>query len=282
MKEKRRFLEPEDYIDPACPFCTEQYEKTPPVRSIPADRVIKKLDEHLSRSDYAAAERHLLYWLAEAEAGRDLRGEFLVRGELVGLYRKLGREKDSLGQSEKTMELVARLGMENGVDGATAMINRATALKAFGHAEESLPLFEKARAVYESSPALRPEMLGGLYNNYALALTDAGRFAEARALYEKALSVMEKAENGEPERAVTWLNLADLETAENGPEAAEEAVARCLGEAEALLDRPGIPRDGNYAFVCEKCAPTFAYYGWFMTARDLGRRAAEIYGGVES
>jgi len=279
MKEKRRFMEPEDYIDPACPFCTEQYEKTPPVRSIPADRVIKKLDEHLSRSDYAAAERHLLYWLAEAEAGRDPRGEFLVRGELVGLYRKLGREKDSLGQSEKTMELVARLGMENGADGATAMINRATALKAFGHAKESLPLFEKARAVYESSPALRPEMLGGLYNNYALALTDAGRFAEARALYEKALSVMEKAENGEPERAVTWLNLADLETAENGPEAAEEAVARCLGEAEALLDRPGIPRDGNYAFVCEKCAPTFAYYGWFMTARDLRRRAAEIYGG---
>ena len=278
MSGKRRFMEPEDYTDPACPFCTEQFEKTPPVRPIPADRVIRKLDEHLSRNDFAAAERHLLYWLAEAEAGRDLRGEFLVRGELVGLYRKLGREKDSLGQSEKTMELVKRLGMENSLDGATAMINRATALKAFGHAAESLPLFEKARAVYESSPAAGPEKLGGLYNNYALALTDAGRFGEARTLYGKALAVMEKAENGEPERAVTWLNLADLETAEKGPEAAEEAVSRCLAEAERLLDLPGIPRDGNYAFICEKCAPTFSYYGWFMTARELARRSAEIYG----
>ena len=278
MTGKRRFMEPEDYTDPACPFCTEQYEKEPPVRVLPADRVIRKLDEHLSRNDYAAAERHLRYWLAEAEDGRDLRGEFLVRGELAGLYRKLGRAEDALSQSERTMELVGRLGMENSMDGATAMINRATVLKAFGRAGEALPLFERARAVYESSPAVGPERLGGLYNNYALALTDAGRFGEARALYEKALAVMERAENGEPERAVTWLNLADLETAERGPETAEEAVARCLGQAEALLDTPGLPRDGNYAFVCEKCAPVFSYYGWFMTARELTRRASEIYG----
>ncbi len=278
MSEKKRFLEPEDYIDPACPFCTEQYEKEPPVRSIPADRVIRKLDEHLSRDDTAAAERHLLYWLREAEAGRDLRGEFLVRGELAGLYRKLGRREDALLQSAETMRLVEALRMENGMDGATAMINRATVLKAFGRAEESIPLFERARAVYEASPALGPYRLGGLYNNYALALCDCRRYPEARALYEKALSVMEQAEDAEPERAVTWLNLADLETAERGPEEAEEAVNRCLSEAERLLDAPGPARDGNYAFVCEKCAPVFSYYGWFLTAGELERRAKEIYG----
>ena len=278
MPENRRFMEPEDYIDPACPFCTDQYQKTPPVRSIPADRVIGKLDEHLSRNDYAAAERHLLYWLREAEEGRDLGGEFLIRGELVGLYRKLGRGEESLAQSERTMEIVRLLHMENGTDGATAMINRATALKAFGKPEEALPLFEKARAVYESAPALPPSRLGGLYNNYALALCDCGRFGEARTMYEKALTVMARCEGGEPERAVTWLNLADLETAERGPEAAEEAVNRCLTEAERLLNTPGLPRDGNYAFVCEKCAPTFAFYGWFLTAGELEKRAAEIYG----
>ena len=278
MPENRRFMEPEDYIDPACPFCTDQYQKTPPVRRIPADRVIAKLDEHLSHNDYAAAERHLLYWLREAEDGRDTGGEFLIRGELVGLYRKLGRGEESLAQSERAMEIVRLLHMENGTDGATAMINRATALKAFGRAEEALPLFEKARAVYESAPALHPSRLGGLYNNYALALCDCGRFGEARSLYEKALAVMARCEGGEPERAVTWLNLADLETAERGPEAAEEAVDRCLTEAERLLNIPGLPRDGNYAFVCEKCAPAFAFYGWFLTAKDLEKRAAEIYG----
>ena len=31
------------------------------------------------------------------------------------------------------------------------------------------------------------------------------------------------------------------------------------------------------AFVCEKCAPTFEYYGWFMTAKEIKRRSDEIY-----
>ena len=278
MTDTRYFMEPGDYIDPACPFCADQYLKEPPVRSIPADRVIGKLDEHLSRDDYAAAERHLLYWLREAEEGEDLRGEFVVRGELAGLYRKLGRREEALAQSARTMEIVRLLHMENGTDGATAMINRATVLKAFGRAEEALPLFEAARIVYESAPAVTPFRLGGLYNNYALALCDCGRYGEARAMYEKALAVMERCEGGEPERAVTWLNLADLEAAERGSEAAEEAVNRCLSEAERLLDTPGLPRDGNYAFVCEKCASGFAFYGWFLTAKELGKRAAEIYG----
>lgn len=278
MPAAKRFMEPEDYTDPACPFCTEQYEKEPHVRKIPLDRVIRKLDEHLSHNDYAAAESCLLYWLEEAEAGRDRTGELVVRGELVGLYRKLGRERDSLFQSEKTMEIVEALGLSDGLDGATAFINRATALKAFGHAEEAVPLFEKARAVYESAEAVGAVRLAGMYNNYALALVDLKRFGEARALYEKALAVLANGEGGEPEQAVTWLNLADLETAERGPEAAEEAVNRALGEAERLLDLPGLERDGNYAFVCEKCAPTFSYYGWFLTARELERRAEEIYG----
>ncbi len=271
-------LEREDYTDPPCPFCTEQYEKEPPVRRIPEDRVLGKLDEHLSRNDTAAAERHLNYWLEEARLGRDLRGEFLLRNELVGLYRKAGRTDECLAEADRVMELVAALGLENETAGATAFINRGTALKAFGRAEEALPLFARAQAIYEKVPGTDPFRLGGLYNNYALALADAGRFGEARALYEKALSVMEKADGGEPERAVTWLNLADLETAEKGPEEAEEAVFRCLDRAEELLDAPGLTRDGNYAFVCEKCAPVFSFYGRFVYAKEIAARAAEIYG----
>ena len=49
-------------------------------------------------------------------------------------------------------------------------------------------------------------------------------------------------------------------------------------EAEALLDTPSVPRNGYYAFVCEKCAPTFSYYGYFLTAEKLTGRAEEIYG----
>ena len=50
-----------------------------------------------------------------------------------------------------------------------------------------------------------------------------------------------------------------------------------LEAAERLLDDPALPRDGYYAFVCEKCAPTFDYYGYFLVADDLNERARAIY-----
>ena len=44
-----------DYTDPICPFCTDQFQKQPPVHPIPISRVLEKLDEHLGRNDYSAA-----------------------------------------------------------------------------------------------------------------------------------------------------------------------------------------------------------------------------------
>ena len=60
--------------------------------SIPQQRVVEKLDEYMSRRDYAGAERHLLYWLEEALAAGDKRGELMVRNELVGHFRKVGNK----------------------------------------------------------------------------------------------------------------------------------------------------------------------------------------------
>jgi hypothetical protein len=52
-----------------------------------------------------------------------------------------------------------------------------------------------------------------------------------------------------------------------------------LDTALALLNTPSVPRDGYYAFVCEKCAPTFRYYGYFLDGEDLETRAGQIYEG---
>ena len=88
---------------------------------------------------------------------------------------------------------------------------------------------------------------------------------------------MTKVENGELEQAITCLNMADTLTARDGDAVQENEINALLDRAEALLDTPEIPRDGYYAFVCEKCAPSFEYYGYFMTAQSLKDRAEEIY-----
>ena len=142
-----------------------------------------------------------------------------------------------------------------------------------------LPLYEKARAVYEAALPADDGRLGGLYNNMALALTDLDRYAEARALYEKALTIMREQPRGALELAITELNLANLAEAERGLLEAEAEIEARLDRARALLEEPSLPRDGYYAFVCEKCAPSFGYYGRFMDAQELKERSEKIYAG---
>ena len=77
--------------------------------------------------------------------------------------------------------------------------------------------------------------------------------------------------------AVTYCNLADLAAMEHGVERAEEQIREYLTTAERLLNTESLTKNGYYAFICEKCAPTFGYYGFFLTEKELNRRAEEIY-----
>lgn len=80
--------------------------------------------------------------------------------------------------------------------------------------------------------------------------------------------------------AISLLNKANLMEARDGLLDGDEAIGDCLEKAEALLNDPALPRDGYHAFVCEKCAPTFGYYGRFAFSRELEERAAKIYAGT--
>ncbi len=279
----------------------ESMEKIKPV---PQRRIADKMNEYMSRRDYAGAERHLLYWLAEAELGRDLQGQLMLQNEMVGHYRKTAQREKAMESAGKALELLAELGMENSISAGTTYVNVATACNAFGEYERSLELFGKARAVYENSSFVEPRLLGGLYNNMALTCTALSKYDEALALYEKAVSVMAKVPDGGLEQAITCLNMADTVEAWLGMEEGESRIFELADRAEELLDDKGrellrrpdgetsvletpgalkaLPaeekaRIGYYAFVCEKCAPVFEYYGYFLTADRLRETAEKIY-----
>ncbi len=272
------------------------------IRPVPQQRIIEKMDEYMSRRDYAGAERHLLYWLEEAEQGQDLRGQLMLRNELIGHYRKTADREHALENVEKALQLLDRLDFGDSISAGTTCVNAATACSAFGENKRALHLFENARSIYEADGNTEPQLLGGLYNNMALVCaalgkeekekTDAGPdrpgsvetgkeeprwFGQAFELYEKALGQMRQVPNGELEQAITCLNIADALEAQNGPEAAEHQIGELLDRAYDLLKTPSVPRDGYYAFVCEKCEPVFSYYGYFLAADELKRKAEEIY-----
>ena len=51
--------------------------------SIPQQRVVDKLEEYMKHKDYSGAEKHLLYWLQDAEIENDLRGKLMVCNECI-------------------------------------------------------------------------------------------------------------------------------------------------------------------------------------------------------
>ena len=269
-------LEKEDYIEPDCVLCGKPGEEAA-AKPVPVGRILDKLREYEDRSDWEAVERHLKYWLAEAEANRDMRGQLMLNNELMGYYRKQEKRDEAYEHADRAVELIGKLGMEDTVTAGTTWVIAGTVREAFGDPVGGLAFFEMARANYEKHLPESDARLGGLYNNMALALTVCGRYDEAESMFRRAIAVMGKQENGELEQAITWLNMADAAEAALGAEAAEETVEEYLDRAEELLNTESLPRNGYYAFVCEKCAPVFGHYGYFAAEAELMRRAKEIH-----
>ena len=242
-------------------------------------RLLNKLDDFLRQNNYGAAKDHLLYWLNEAKSAGDDRAILLINNELMGLTRKLGQRDEAVFYAEKALSQVQKMGIENNVGAATTYLNSATVFKAFGKANEGIYLFEKAREIYEKNLKSDDDRLAGLYNNMALALTDLKRFDEAKALYERALSVLQRVKGKEPEQAITYLNLASCAESELGLENAQEIIEENIEKAMECLEQSEDKISGNYAFVCEKCATVFGYYGYFYYENILKERYKRIYEG---
>ena len=280
MSKQLYGLAPEDYLEPRCVLCDEPYGKTPEVKSVPQQRIIAKMDEYMSRRDYAGAERHLLYWMEEARLGHDLRGQLMLHNELIGHYRKTGEQANAMKHIDAALALLEELDFQGSISAGTTYVNAATACNAFGENERSITLFEKAREVYEAAPSTKPDLLGGLYNNMALTYASLEHFDDAFALYKKALACMAQVPNGRLEQAITYLNMAETLEKKDGMEQAEEQIFAWLDQAADLLEAEDGPEPGYYAFVCEKCAPSFAYYGYFLEAQKLEAKAKAIYEGT--
>ncbi len=246
---------------------------------IPKDRVLEKLDSFLKANDYQGAKRLLNYWLSEADFIGDNHGKLLIQNELMGISRKLGEKEQAFKYAEDALFQVEKMGIENNVGAATTYLNSATVFKAFDMAESALPLYEKAKEIYEKNLSPCDERLGGLYNNMGLALVDLKRFKEAEDLYIKALDVMKALPEKEPEQAITYLNMATAKETEFGLIEAKAEIDELIKKAINCMNAGKDRTDGNYAFVCEKCASVFGYYGYEDYATELNERSRRIYAG---
>ncbi len=247
--------------------------------AVPVQTIIADLDRYLDSNDYASAELHLNCWLDQAKSRHDSSGQLTILNEQIGLYRKLQREEPCKAAIDKALNLLLSMQQENTVSGATTYINAATGYSSFHDYHSALPLYHKAKLIFESRLLANDSRLASLYNNMAVCLTSLNRFREAESLYTDAIEILQHVPLGEAELAVTYCNLADLAYAEFGPVDSEEMVQDYLKKAEDCLNSSNLLHNGHYAFVCEKCAPVFGFYGRFVSDREFRKRAENIYAG---
>lgn len=266
-----------DYKEPACATCGGKefyYPETETQGAIPVERIIEKEDEFLSRNDLASAEKLLRYWLDEAKALNDKRGELVVTSELTGVFRKTGNNEDSENYCAEILRLIDETDMAETTSGATFLLNVATNKKAFGDAKGALKIYDEVNKVFSKNLDADNALFGGLYNNSALSYADLGDYDTAISYFEKALEIA-KNNGNKLDEAVTYTNLSTTFLRKDPFD--DENVDKALDNALSLLNDESVTRDGYYAFVCEKCASAFSDAGRFIDAQDLSARARSIY-----
>ena len=243
---------------------------------IPIVRVISKLDDLFSRNDLSGAARLLEYWSGEADMMGDRRGKLEILSEQIGLYRRTNERDHALDAVELALKIIESEALQNSVSTGTIYVNIATTLKAFGKAKEGMPYYKKAEEIYESADVSFFKK-AALNNNMASAYAEIGDTAAAETHYLKAIELLDDDCEFYGEIAVSYVNLAHLYA---DMAKSKTDIASAMDKAWDYLNRDSIKKDGNYAFICSKCAPSFAYFGFEQKASFLEGEAKRIYEGA--
>ncbi|MBR0038900.1 MAG: tetratricopeptide repeat protein [Lachnospiraceae bacterium] len=265
-------IKKDDFVIRPCKTCSN------PV-PIDMERIKRKLDIHFDKKEFDQAERLINYWIVEAKNGENKRAELELQNEYMGFLRKMNRRDDAIAHAERAATLVRELKLDRTVGGATVFLNVATVYKAFGNPNAAMSYFNKTKEVYDQNLKDDDKLFAGLYNNMALAAVDMKQYDAAENLYKKAIDIMKNIKDGELDEAISYLNYADLLYAKYKADVSEDyskysdRIEKYVNEAWRLLNIETIPHDEYYRFVCEKCASSFGFYGFFLYEKELKKRA---------
>lgn len=257
--------------DRSCSSCSKESYKT-----VPLGRIFEKLDECFSKNDLDSAGRLLDYWENEARALHDLRGLLEILNEKIGFCRRTNEKEKALAAIKEAFELIEDKGIGDKISIGTIYVNGATTMKAFGKPNEALRYYRQAEEIYTATLSESDYRFAALYNNWSSACKDVGDFEKCEELCYKAISILKQKEAYNGEIAVTLINIAHLYY-DKSP--FDEKVYQLMDEAwERLMSKSNV-HDGNFAFFCSKCYPSFGFFGYFEREAELKALTEKIYAG---
>ncbi len=256
---------------PRCRSCSKEAGDT-----INVARFRDHMSECFRKSDIKSAGQSIEWWEAEARRMGDDRGLLTVRSEELGFYRKTGEQEKAMKAVGESLELLSGLGLEDRVSGATVLVNAATTLKAFGRAEEGLPLFDRAERVYLRNGMSGAYEYAALLNNKATALCDLRRYDEAETCYARAAEILKAEGKHDADVALSLLGLCHL-WYDRDDAAAADRIEKTLDEVWEWAVSPRNERNADYAYALTRCLPSLRYFKRGAEADVLQEMSGEIY-----
>ena len=246
---------------------------------ISISRFIDRLDACFHHNDMKGARECIQFWESEARRLNDQRGLLTVLNEAVGYYRRTKKKARAMEAMEESLRLVEELGQTGTTAGATVYINAATTLSFFGSEEKALELYKKAAVCFEAQGKTECYEYATLLNNRAATLHELKRYEEAENDWLAAIEILKHVEYHDGEIAVSLIMLAHLIS--DRDDTAYETVEAILDEAWEYINSDNQPKDGNYAYILRKCAPSLDYFQRPVEAQACRDVANEIYYGRE-
>ena len=254
-----------------CKSCSKESYDIIPIR-----RIMEKLDSHFEKNDLKSAGDLLLYWEREARNLSDERGLLEILNEEIGYYRRTGDGERALSAVNEAFSLIDKLEISNEESSATVYLNGATTMKAFGKAAEAIPFYERAKAIYDARLDSKDYRIAAYYNNVSSAYKELGDMDSAEKACFSALDILDGKTEYNGESAVTHVNLAHIYYDQD---VFDERIYEHMERAWELLSSPENMHDGAFAFLCSKCYPSFAYFGYLDYEKKLKELCEEIYEG---
>ena len=243
---------------------------------IPTARISEKLNGLFSVNDLDSVGRLLEYWEREARNIGDTRGLLEMLNEEIGYFRRISDSEKGLSAVYEAFDIIESLGISGTVSSATVYLNGATTLKAFGKAREAMPYYEKAGSIYERELDPNDYKIAVYYNNISSAYNDLGDYDKCEECCYRAIEILKGNSGCLGEIAVTLVNIAHLYH-ERDP--FDERIYEIMDKAWDCLTSDKNVHDGNFAFLCSKCYPSFGFFGYFEKEAELKKLTEKIYAG---
>lgn len=167
------------------------------------------VDELFGLSKINEVERYLQEILQEAISLQEYGLQLAIYNEMMGYYRSLSRHDLSTHYAYKAITLLAKLDLVHDLQGATTLLNSATAYKEAYRLEEAKVLYERCLVIYNQELNESDLRFLSFYNNYSDFCLKTGKVHLALNYLIKALKLLNDQTNP-IEYATTLTNLSSI------------------------------------------------------------------------